>query len=333
MGVYGQDWASYQSSQPDTSGLDFAFVKVTEGLGYVNPKWVAQRDHAKAHGLVWGGYHYPHMANSPQEEADFFLSQAAWQPGDLIVLDWEGYDSANQGVPRADQAAYKEEWLRYVKLQLPHNPIGVYANLDYWRNVDTTSYYGDFLWIATAGLPAGSPGIRADWLFHQYSDNGVDRDYCRLESRDELRAWALSFQPPPPTPTPQEDDVPHTLGESNGAMVPLPQDTWTTLTIGRTDLIPAAQSYTATVYLTVTAPPGATLQGRFYHRRPDGSRWDGPLVERIATVGKSFVDFPHSGSISRGETVRFEVTYGPATADDTTPATIISAVARGLYWK
>lgn len=209
MGIYGQDWASYQPAQPDTTGLAFAFVKITEGLGYTNPKWVAQRDHAKNHGLVWGGYHYPHMANSPEREADFFLAQVNWAPGDMVVLDWEGYDDANRSVPRSVQAAYKETWLRYVKERLPHNPVGMYCNTDYWHNVDTTGNTGDFLWIATAGRAAGDPGIEGDWLFHQYSDDGVDRDYCRLRDIDELRSWALSFQPTPePTPVPQEDDMP-----------------------------------------------------------------------------------------------------------------------------
>ena len=207
MGIYGQDWSSYQDDQPDTSGLAFAFVKITEGLGYSNPRWVAQRDHAKANGLVWGGYHYPHMANDPHAEANAFLAQVAWQPGDLICLDWEGYDSANSGVPKADQAAYKDAWLRYVKQRMPHNPVGMYCNTDYWRNVDTTSYYQDFLWIATAGRAAGDPGIQTPWLFHQYSDTPVDSDYCHLGSTDELRSWALSFGalpvPVPPTP-PQE---------------------------------------------------------------------------------------------------------------------------------
>ncbi|MEV8480223.1 glycoside hydrolase family 25 protein [Streptomyces sp. NPDC051173] len=219
MGIYGQDWASYQLSHPDTNGLSFAFVKVSEGLGYVNPRWVAQRDHAKANGLVWGGYHYPHMANGPTEEADFFLGQVNWEPGDLAVLDWEGYDDANRGVPRADQAAYKEAWLRYVKQRLPHNPVGMYANLDYWRNVDTTGFCGDFLWIATAGRNAGDPGISADWLFHQYSDAGVDRDYCRLDSTGELRAWALSFQPASPS---QENDMPQWI---TGPVIPGEQPT------------------------------------------------------------------------------------------------------------
>ncbi|MBB4893573.1 hypothetical protein FHS39_002604 [Streptomyces olivoverticillatus] len=179
-------------------------------MSYVNPKWVAQRDHAKAHGLVWGGYHYPHMANDPAAEADHFLSQVNWEPGDLVVLDWEGYDPANQGVPRADQAAYKEAWLRYVKSQLPYNRVGMYANLDYWRNVDATGFYGDFLWIATAGHAAGDPGIAAPWLFHQYSDSGIDRDYCHLDSVDALRAWA-NPSTPTPTPAPEEDDMPQWL--------------------------------------------------------------------------------------------------------------------------
>jgi hypothetical protein len=190
MGIYGQDWSSYQDAAPDTSGLSFAFVKVTEGLSYVNPLWRSQRDHARANGLVVGYYHYPHMGNSPQAEADHFLSQVDWQPGDIIVLDWEGYDSANAGVSHSAQMAYKEAWLSYVKSKMPNFRVGMYCNVDYWNNVDTSGNAGDFLWIATAGRGAGDPGIRASWLFHQYSDSPVDSDYCNLGSIDELRSWA-----------------------------------------------------------------------------------------------------------------------------------------------
>lgn len=200
MGIYGQDWASYQGTEPSVAGLDFVFVKITEGLGYTSPKWTRQRDHAKRNGLVWGAYHYPHMANDPKAEADFFLAQVAWQPGDVIVLDWEGYDNANQGVSKARQLAYKEAWLRYVKAKMPGHRVGMYANVDYWKNVDNTGYCGDFLWIATAGRKAGDPGIKAPWMFHQYGDNPVDKDYCPLSSREELRAWALLEEDDMPTP-------------------------------------------------------------------------------------------------------------------------------------
>jgi hypothetical protein len=175
-------------------------------LSYVNPLWTRQRDHAKADGLVWGGYHYPFMGNSPRAEADFFLSRVAWQPGDVIILDWEGYDSSNALVPHGQQVAYKDAWLRYVKAKMPNNRVGMYCNADYWNNVDTSGFCADFLWIATSGRAAGDPGIHAPWVFHQYNDNPIDADYCPLADSAALRAWAvLTVQPT--TTTPSEDIV------------------------------------------------------------------------------------------------------------------------------
>lgn len=189
--IKGQDWSGYQVAHPSTDGLDFAFTKVTEGLSYINPHWTDQRDWAKSHGLVWGAYHYPHMGNNPIAEADYFLKQVAWKPGDIIVLDWEGYDSANRNVSKATQRVYRDKWLAYVKGKMPGHKVGIYCNTDYWLNVDTSSNCGDFLWIATAGKPAGSPGIKHAWTFHQYSTaGGLDRDVANFTSRAALATWA-----------------------------------------------------------------------------------------------------------------------------------------------
>lgn len=188
MGTFGQDWSSFQDPDPSTAGLGFAVVKRTEGLGYVNPDGVLQVAHARANGLVVGHYHYPHMANSPTAEADRFLSVAAPASGDFVVLDWEGYDSANQGVSFSTQIAYKVAWLAHVRAAVPQLQVGTYANTDY-LNRDPKGAYGDFLWIATANRPAGQPGISHDWLFHQYGASGVDRDFCPL-TLDQLRAWS-----------------------------------------------------------------------------------------------------------------------------------------------
>ncbi|MFI0914299.1 glycoside hydrolase family 25 protein [Streptomyces abikoensis] len=287
MGIYGQDWASYQSSSPDTSGLAFAFVKVTEGLSYINPKWVAQRDHAKANGLVWGAYHYPHMANDPRAEADYFLRQVAWQPGDIIVLDWEGYDDANVNVPKSRQLAYRDAWLAYVKDQMPGHPVGMYCNLDYWLNVDRTSNYGDFLWIATAGRPAGQPGIKSPWLFHQYSDNGVDRDYCHLASRDELRTWALSFQPHPPT---QPKPAPRFTEDDMLAYFTVPATTAFDLPVEPAGTLDAPQggARNGPLWLCL-APQGSDAQVALtYHH--EGGTWDAPVMAFPLTVaGSKFV--------------------------------------------
>src|SRR5690348_15697134 len=188
MGCYGQDWASYQSPAPDVTGLSFAFVKATEGLTYANPRWAQQVAYARLHKLTVGHYHYPHMGNSATAEADFFLRTARPQPGDVVALDWEGYDVANRSVSFAAQVAYKKAFLAHVTAALPHNQVGTYCNTDYLDR-DPAGAYGDFLWIATANKAAGQPGISRSWLFHQYSASSMDRDYCNL-SADALRAWA-----------------------------------------------------------------------------------------------------------------------------------------------
>jgi GH25 family lysozyme M1 (1,4-beta-N-acetylmuramidase) len=194
MGIYGQDWAKYQGSSPSTKGIDYVFLKVTEGLDYESPTWKTQYADAAKADLVIGFYHYPHMANSPKEEADYFLSKVTPKRGELVVLDWEGYDASNTKVSKSVQRIYKDAFLKYLKSKLPDNPVGMYCNVDYWTNVDTTSYYGDFLWIATAGKGVGSPGIKAAWKFHQYSTSGgIDHDYSTFATKDALKTWALSF--------------------------------------------------------------------------------------------------------------------------------------------
>lgn len=193
MGIYGQDWASYQGSIPSTTGLDFVFLKVTEGLSYESPVWKAQYMEAKKTGLVVGFYHYPHMHNNPDTEVNYFLSKVTPKAGELVVLDWEGYDANNRGLSASEQLAYKEEYLRFIKSKLPNNPVGLYCNTDYWLRIDKNSHAGDFLWIATGNKPAGQPGIQYAWKFHQYGASGVDKDYGNFASRANLIAWANSF--------------------------------------------------------------------------------------------------------------------------------------------
>lgn len=188
-GSNGQDWAVYQPDAPTTAGLSFAFVKATEGLTYTNPRYAAQVAHGRAAGLVMGHYHYPHMANSPGAEADYFLSVAKPQPGDVLSLDWEGYDAANKGVPWSRQVAYKAAFLVRLEAVAPLHQHLVYCSVDY-LNRDPNGTYGDGLWIATGGKPAGQPGIAHSWLIHQYSTAGnVDHDYSPLTPA-QLKTWA-----------------------------------------------------------------------------------------------------------------------------------------------
>ncbi|MFK0296676.1 GH25 family lysozyme, partial [Streptomyces sp. NPDC090442] len=58
MTVRGVDVSSYQSAAYSTTGLDFAFIKATEGTSYINPRQSAQAAQARRNGLVVGFYHF-----------------------------------------------------------------------------------------------------------------------------------------------------------------------------------------------------------------------------------------------------------------------------------
>ena len=68
---YGVDVASYQSTTVNYAGAKFVFVKLTEGINYINPKASAQIKSAKAHDLMVMGYFYAnHSASVSKARAE-----------------------------------------------------------------------------------------------------------------------------------------------------------------------------------------------------------------------------------------------------------------------
>lgn len=198
--IKGIDVASYQSETYPTSGLDFVFVKATQGTGYINPKMGRQAATARTAGLALGFYHFL-RGGDIQAQAEYFVAKCASLEGDMLVCDWE---TPPTGQGRAATCAEKDQFLRAVKKLRPGHKVGLYCNTDYWLHRDTTSYAADFLWIADPRT-AGQPRIKAKWTFHQYSiSGGTDRNVARFNSRAELRSWCgYKDKPKPPAPAPR----------------------------------------------------------------------------------------------------------------------------------
>jgi hypothetical protein len=181
MTVQGIDVAGYQPADYATSGLDFVFVKATEGHSYTNPRHAAQVVTARAAGLVVGHYHFA-RSGSMSAQADYFLEHAAARPGDVLAFDWE--DTAVSG-------AEKDAWLRYVQSRAPEHRLVLYANRDFWLHRDKTAFCASGLWIADPSAPKGHPRVEHPWLFHQYSEaGGLDRNLGNFADRAALRRWA-----------------------------------------------------------------------------------------------------------------------------------------------
>lgn len=179
----GIDVSSYQSSSYDTDGLSFVFIKATEGRTYTNPKLAAQTKTARDAGLVVGYYHFLWPGNLTAQ-AEYFVSKAPERAGEILAVDWE---TTGDGTHASN--AEKDRFIRKVKELRPNNRVALYCNRNFWLNIDKTSYAGDALWIADY-VTAGKPRIKAKWLFHQYTDDPVDKNVADFASKAALRDWA-----------------------------------------------------------------------------------------------------------------------------------------------
>lgn len=178
--INGIDVSSYQSSSYSTAGLSFVIVKATEGTSYRNPRRSAQVAHGREAGLHVGHYHYAHSGSVAAQTA-FFLANCPDRAGDSYWIDWEESAVSN---------AAKDAMIKAVKKARPNARVGLYCNTNYWLNRDRTSYAGDALWIAHYGRSPGSPGVKAAWMIHQYTDNPIDKNVARFDSTAEMVAWA-----------------------------------------------------------------------------------------------------------------------------------------------
>ena len=92
----GCDVASYQAGIDfaKMTTTDFAIVKGTQGLWYVNPYADIQYSGAKAAGKLLGMYHYAE-GKDPIAEARYFVRKVGNRVGECILaLDWEGHDNS-----------------------------------------------------------------------------------------------------------------------------------------------------------------------------------------------------------------------------------------------
>jgi GH25 family lysozyme M1 (1,4-beta-N-acetylmuramidase) len=180
MTIKGIDVSSYQSSSYSTAGLDFVFVKATEGTSYINPRMTAQASHGRAAGLIVGFYHFLRPGDM-KAQARYFVEECASVEYDPLFADWE-----DSGVSNGEKDSFLAE---VKKLRGATHRVGLYCNRDYWLNHDTTSNAGDALWIADYRT-AGKPRIQAAWKFHQYTDTPLDTNLGKFADRAALKSWA-----------------------------------------------------------------------------------------------------------------------------------------------
>jgi lysozyme len=161
------DWAAAKAG-----GIDFAFIRVSDGLQYPDPMFDQYWPAAKAAGMLRGTYQFFRPDQDPIAQADLMLTKILpVQPGDLPpVLDLE-----NAGTLTHEQVvASVQAWVDHVTTAIGRPPI-VYAGLYSWPDLTGgADFTTSPLWIAqyTSAACPNIPDPWTKWLFWQHTASG-----------------------------------------------------------------------------------------------------------------------------------------------------------------
>lgn len=162
------------------AGKRFVIAKATEGIGFLDANYVANRSGAMSAGLAFTAYHFarPDLnPTNPAGEADWFVGKLGLVPGMLVpALDLEV--AGNLGTTGLQD--WVGAWLGTVYARTGVRPM-IYTSPAFWKKYlgDTTMFADEgysVLWVAHWGvsqptIPASNWGGRG-WTFWQYTSDG-----------------------------------------------------------------------------------------------------------------------------------------------------------------
>lgn len=207
----GVDVSHYQGSinwkSVRKDGVEFAFIKATEGTNYVDPSFQDNYPAARDAGVVRGAYHFARPdASGGAAQADYLYQNGGKWTADGLTLpaaldiEYNPYGSSCYGLSPKAMVGWITDFLgRYQALSGRYAVI--YTTADWWKTC--TGNHNGFsnnhpLWLARYASSRGS--LPDGWGFHtvwQYTSSGkiggisggVDRNYFN-GNRSRLAALA-----------------------------------------------------------------------------------------------------------------------------------------------
>lgn len=177
--VHGTDVSRYQSrvDWPTTraSGINFAFIKATEGGDRVDPMFEQHWRDTKAAGVPRGAYHFYYFCRTAREQAEWFIRNVPKDPGALppvLDMEWNHLSpTCKLRPPAATVQAEMRIWLDIVTRHYGKRPI-IYTSIDFYEDNRLDGFHGYDWWLrSVAAHPHDRYGGRR-WLFWQYTGTG-----------------------------------------------------------------------------------------------------------------------------------------------------------------
>ncbi len=161
------NWEKLRNASIGDAAVSFVFIKATEGEKLFDDNFNRNFANAKRNDIIRGAYHFFVPGISPRKQADFYISIAQLEPGDLPpVLDIEKKGDLTPEQLRRDV----KTWLDIVEKEYGVKPIlytGYKFKMDYLNTPEFDAYP---CWIAHYYI--NELEYKGKWTFWQHTDCG-----------------------------------------------------------------------------------------------------------------------------------------------------------------
>ena len=165
------DWPRVKAS-----GIDFVFIKATEGADRVDPTFEANWRGAARAGIPQAAYHFYYFCGEPDAQADWFIQNvpksASYLPP-VLDVEWNGASKTCKYRPSKATAVYElKKFMDRLERHYGKRPI-IYTSVDFHRD-NLAGYFRNYhFWVrSVAAHPQQIYGDRA-WAFWQYTSTGI----------------------------------------------------------------------------------------------------------------------------------------------------------------
>ncbi|MGC9043029.1 MAG: glycoside hydrolase family 25 protein [Myxococcota bacterium] len=207
--VHGIDVSYYQGDidwyKVAAEGHKYAFIRVSDGLNYIDSKFAQNWSGAKNAGIIRGAYQFFRPNLDAVQQAQLLLDKMGpLEKGDLPpVIDVENTGNLSP----TEVANQVGKWINHIESALGVKPI-IYSGYYFWKdNVKSTAFGEYLLWLPwyhdyqdTSFCPI-TPDPWTKWTFWQWTSSGtvsgisenVDRDIFD-GTLDDLRKLTYLYE-------------------------------------------------------------------------------------------------------------------------------------------
>ncbi len=177
--VHGIDAARFQQNvnwkQVKRAGIEFAFVKATEGGDLKDPMFDSHWKGARRAGIPTGAYHFYYFCTKPEVQARWFIRNVPRRGKALppvLDMEWNPFSpTCTLRPPGAEVRRQAKVFMDILERHYGQRPV-IYTTVEFYRDTGIGKLNEEFWLRSTAQtLDKTYPGQR--WSFWQYTGTGI----------------------------------------------------------------------------------------------------------------------------------------------------------------